>query len=253
MPPRHLPAGIEHRAFITFPTWTAQGFLPAINPVDGSVADEEVQWGTLTDHEYQIGLTTEECDSCEPRDYFEGVNFGSDVYPSVSINFVPCDLSTCCPCETCDEGFDNPCCFGTCGEGSTRCTRIVGYEFVSYESSDDTPVNRFIQTTEAPYEDSGKYGGGCEFYMVYRFSTWDAGLGEWGEESIVIDPDGFRYRNDGWYDGNAINAPIEGPCCGLVEGGYGPTNSGNPSDFYDQRYAVVSFTIENPCDPSCEE
>jgi hypothetical protein len=253
VPPRHEPAGHNQQVNCTHPTWQRTGFQPAINPVDGDLQDESIDWGTLNEYEYEIQLEAPLCDSCEPRDYFDAINFFPAPFPSVGVSFFDCDLTNCCPCETCEEGFDQPCCFGTCAEGSQRCTRIVGYEFVSYESSDNTPVNRFIQTTEAPYEDSGKYLGGCEFFMAYRFSVWDTMTNDWGPESIVIDPDGFRYRNDGWYDGNAINAAIPGPCCGLVEGGYGPTNSGNPADFYDQRFAEVSFTVDNPCDPSCED
>jgi len=252
VPPRLDPLNRENRLTINHETWERTSHDPQVDPVDGILDDDFTFWGPLETYEYEISLEAPLCDTCEEVERFEGISIVSDIFPLVEISFFKCDLTDCCPCSVCDEGFANPCCFGQCVPMTERCTRITNYQFIAYNSADDSPHQRFLQTIEDPHQDSGIHLGGCEFRMVYRMSFWDSDIGDWGPEEIVIDPDGFRYRNDGWYDGNAINAPIEGPCCGPVEGGYGPTNSGNPADFYNERYAVVTFEVVNPCDPNCE-
>lgn len=102
IPARHEPLDAGSRLTCNHPTWIRNQFSPAIGG-DGVLAAASIQWGLLTDYEYEIVLEALDCDDCDvlPLTIFSDIVFISDLYGSASMSFTKCDLSDCCTIIKC--------------------------------------------------------------------------------------------------------------------------------------------------------
>lgn len=97
IPPRHSLAGDNNMVANHPKPWKVSNTTPAI-AADGSVTDDETDWGTLSSMEYSISLSAPDCNGadCEGDIAFPPIQLTSDTYGSAFISFDPCDLEDCC-------------------------------------------------------------------------------------------------------------------------------------------------------------
>lgn len=157
VPPRH--SDIENRTVVTFPApWILGPYAPDINPIDGSVGETAIDWGTLTVYRYDISLGME-CEEhpCESSVTFPTVTVTNTTFNFVGvINFIDCDNSDCCcpvicSCELATH-IDSLRCFWPLSHGCLEsgldlwevggATQIVNFETVANFNG---PIITYVQ------------------------------------------------------------------------------------------------------------
>jgi len=132
VPPRH--EDIENNTIIEFPApWELGTYSPDVSVDDGDVAENRIDWGTLTKYRYDISLSIDcEEESCDTTLEFPTISITNTPFNvGAGIVFNECDMEDCCCPIICS-------CESSTHEDSIRC-----YWPIDSECDEDNPLDQW--------------------------------------------------------------------------------------------------------------